>query len=180
MVTTKAITADELEQMDLGDGRYELIHGELVEMTPAGGEHGAVGMDFGAHVWNFVRERRLGKVYNADTGFRLGPKLILVPDVAFVRADRVPPASEHRKILRFAPDLVVEVASPTDRPGAIAAKIADWLDAGVRLLWLVHPPARTVTVYAPGRPERVLREGDVIDGEDVLPGFRLAVAELFA
>ena len=179
MVTVKQLTVDDLDELDLGDGRYELIDGALVEMSPAGGDHGEIGARALARLWFHVQEHRLGKVYNADTGFSLAPKLVLCPDVAFVRADRLPPKEEHSKILRLAPDLVVEIVSPTDRAGKVAKKVEDWLAAGVRLLWLFRPRDRTVTVYAPGRLSHVLGIGDMLDGVDVLPDFRVPIVDLF-
>ncbi len=181
MATTRLITADELERASLGDGRYELIDGELVEMSPTSERHSDIEAGFVARLWLHVVPRKLGRVYNADAGFVLfgNPRLVRVPDAAFVRADRLPPEAERDKFLRLAPDLVVEVVSPTDRAGKVARKVEDWLAAGVRLLWLFRPRDRTVTVYAPGRPTQVLGIGDVLDGEDVLPGFRLPLADLF-
>jgi len=176
--TTTRWTVDDLERSS-PDGRYELIDGELVEMAPAGGEHCELGMGFGARLWLQVRERRLGKVYGADTGFVLGSALLVVPDVAFVRADRLPSPPEQRTWPRLAADLVVEVVSPTDRATDVRAKVMRYLDAGVPLIWVFYPRTRIVSVVAPDRDERILREGEVLDGGAVLPEFRLAVADIF-
>lgn len=180
MATTKTRrwTADELERTP-PDGRWELIAGELVAMTPAGGEHGEIGSGMVARLWLHNRGCRLGKVYGADTGFVLAPNVILVPDAAFVRMDRLPAEEDQRRWLRLAPDLVVEVVSPTDRAADVAAKVARYLDAGVTLLWVLHPRTRAVTLHAADRSEQTLREGDELDGGEVLPGFRVAVAEIF-
>ena len=133
-------------------------------------------------MWLHVVPRKLGRVYNADAGFVLfdNPQLVRVPDAAFVRADRLPPEAERDKFLRLAPDLVVEVISPSDSMPEVTAKVMMWLDAGVRLVWLVDPRARTVAVYGLDRVPRILRVGDELDGGEVLPEFRVAVAELFA
>lgn len=180
MATTKTMTVEELERSSL-DGRWELIDGELVEMTPSGRRASRVGVRFATHLSNFVVPRGLGEVYGADGGFVLFPgrDLLRVPDAAFVGADRLASADEDG-FLRLAPDLAVEVVSPFDRPGEVAAKVADYLAAGVRLVWVADPPARRVTAHAPGRAAWVPGEGDELDGGNVLPGFQVPVVELFA
>ncbi len=181
MATTKLMTVEELEREGPPEGRWELIDGELVEMSPSGGDASFIGGWIHTLLSNHVVPRRLGRVYPADASFVLFPgrEIVRSPDVAFVRAERVPPPEQHAGFLRLAPDLVVEVVSPYDRPGEIAAKAAMWLEAGVRLVWVVDPPTRTFAVHAPGRAVQVLTEGDELDGEDVVPGFRVAVADLF-
>ena len=180
MATTKLWTVEELEREGPPEGRWELIDGELVEMSPSGRTATKLAVWIAHLLLGFVTPRRLGEVYGADGGFVLFPgrELIRVPDVAFVRAERVPPA-DHAGFLRLAPDLVVEVVSPHDRPGAVTEKASMWLEAGVRLVWVVDPPTRTVAVHAPGRDIQALGAGDALDGEDVVPGFRVAVANLF-
>ena len=180
MATTKLWTVEELERDGPPEGRWELIDGELVEMSPSGRTASKVATWIAHLLLGFVTPRRLGEVYGADGGFVVFPgrELIRVPDVAFVSADRVPPA-QHTGFLRLAPDLAVEVVSPFDRPGEVVAKAAMWLEAGVRLLWVVDPEARTVAVHVPGAPVRLLRDGDALDGGDVVEGFHVAVADLF-
>lgn len=182
MVTAKLMTVADFEAMAPDGRRYELIRGELREMAAAGGEHGTIGFEVGAYVWDHVKPRRLGRVFNADTGFVLAhdPDVVYMPDVAFVRADQLPPLNQLRGFVPFPPDLVVEVVSPTDRFGDVAAKVAAYLAAGVRLVWVVEPRHQTVTVHAADHSVRVLGADDTLDGGDVLPDFRVAVAELFA
>lgn len=181
MATSRAMTVEELERAPL-EGRYELIDGELVELAPSGGDASNVGAVVAFFLIAHVRPRRLGKVFGANGGFVLFPdrQLVRVPDAAFVRADRLPPIEEQQGFLRLAPDLAVEAVSPFDRATEVEAKVAMYLEAGVRLVWVIHPRSRRVTVYQPDREARLLREGDELDGGEVLPGFRLAVAELFA
>jgi Uma2 family endonuclease len=183
MVTTKRITVEDLERDGVPEGRWELIAGELVEMVPSGGEASTRGMWIGTLLSNHVVPSGLGRVYGADGGFVLYPgqsnEMIRVPDVAFVVAERVPPPPEHARFLRLAPDLAVEVVSPSDRPAEVTEKAAMWLAAGVRLLWVVDPRARTVAVHVPDQAVRVLGVGEELEGGDVLPGFRVAVTELF-
>jgi Uma2 family endonuclease len=181
MATTKLWTVEELEREGAPEGRWELIDGELVEMSPSGGRASKIGVRTARLLGNHVEPRALGEIFGADGGFVLFPgrDLLRVADVAFVRAERLPAPEDQFGFLRLAPDLVVEVVSPYDRPGEVAAKTAMWLDAGVRLVWIVDPGARTVTVHALDRPLRTLRDGDDLDGGNVLPDFRVAVAELF-
>ena len=180
MVATKLLTVEEFERMST-EGFYELIEGELVEMTPAGGRASTVGATFVYYLNRHVLPRRLGRVYNADCGFVLFPDRALVraPDAAFVQAERLPPEAEQEGFLRLAPDLAVEVLSPSDRLGDALAKVAQYLEAGVRLVWLVDPRARTVAIFTPTQPPHVLRDGDVLDGGAVLPQFSVPVTELF-
>jgi Uma2 family endonuclease len=181
MATTQLMTVEELEREGAPEGRWELIDGELVEMSPSGSLASSIAAGIVFLLYGFVTPRRLGTVYGADGGFVLFPgrEILRVPDVAFVRAERLPAEEDQVGFLRLAPDLAVEVLSPSERPGDIAAKVQMYLDAGVRLVWLVDPRARTVMVHAPATHVRILGESDEIDGGDVLPGFQVAVADLF-
>jgi Uma2 family endonuclease len=181
MTTTKLVTAEDLWRMPDDGYRYDLIKGELIRMTPPGEEHGQVSMDLGGSVWSFVRERDLGRVYAAETGFLLDedPDVLMGPDVAFVAKGSLPVTRDRRKYLRVVPDLAVEIISPTDRLAAVRRKVAIYLEYGARLVWMVNPRRRTVTVFRPDRAEHLLTIKDELDGEDVLPGFRLPVAAIF-
>jgi Uma2 family endonuclease len=167
-----------LERPDLG--RCELVRGELIMMSPAGEEHGWIAMNIGAPLGVFVRQHKLGRVYAGDTGFSIGrdPDTVRAPDVAFVRAER----AGDKPAARFfpgAPDLAVEILSPSDRAGEVLAKVHDWLDAGCRAVWLVDPRTRTVTAYRSRSRITVLGIGDQLGGEDVVEGFSMPVAEIF-
>jgi Uma2 family endonuclease len=183
MVATKRITVDDLERAGVPDGFWELVDGRIVEVAPAGGEASSTGMIAGYYLMGHVMPHELGRVYGADGGFVLFPgeerELLRAPDVAFVRADRVPPPAQHARFLRLPPDLVVEVVSPSDGQAAVAVKAALWIEGGVRLVWVADPASRTVDVWESGRSVRTLGVGDELDGGDVLPGFRLPIAELF-
>jgi len=180
MATTKLWTVEELDRGGGPEGLWELIDGELVEMTASGRAAGKLAMWIGTILLGFVLPRGLGEVYGADTGFVLFPgrNVIRVPDASFVRADRLQGLDDYN-LIRLAPDLAVEVRSPNDCVPDVLAKIEMYLDAGVRLVWLVDPRARTIALHAPGREIRLLGEGDVLDGGEVLPGFRVDVAEVF-
>ena len=182
MVTTKLMTVEEFEAMPSEDQRYELVRGELREVAAAGGRHGIIGSGVSGHLWQYTRPRRLGAVFNADTGFVFSrdPAVVYMPDVAFVRAERLPAAEDLDGFIPFPPDLAVEVVSPSDRFVEVAEKVAAYLAGGVRLVWVIEPRRQTVTVHAADGSVRVLGVNDVLDGGDVLPEFRVLVAEFFA
>lgn len=181
MVATTRLTIDEFETLPL-EGRWELIDGEPVEMSPAADESSSIGATVIGLLSSFVRPRRLGRLYNAEGGFVLFPDrpTVRVPDAAFVLAERAPQGKARKSFPRLAPDLVVEVLSPSDRTSDVVAKLEMYQEAGVRLIWLVDPDALTVTVIAAGQTTRVLHAGDTLDGGDVLPGFSVPVSEILA
>jgi Uma2 family endonuclease len=178
MATTKLWTAEELEQLPADEYRYALIKGELIRMPPPKFRHGRIVSVFNWHVYGFVTENGLG-VVSDQSGFILGrePDTLLGPDLSFVQRARVP--SDENAYPTLAPDLVVEVASPSQTGPSIEEKIALYLEAGVRLVWAVDPIRLAVHVRRADGSEQWLTEHDVIDGEDVLPGFRLPVSQLF-
>ena len=191
MSTTTATTATTaarhtaesvLRMPELRDVRYELVAGAIRVMEPAGAAHGLVEVRLLGLLLAHVRPRGLGELFTGDTGFvlRRDPDTVRAPDVAFVRADRLPSEGLDAGFPELAPDLAVEVASPGDTVGELGGKVAEYLDVGVRLVWVVDPANRTVTTYAADRSARLLAEADALDGGDVVPGFRCLVAELFA
>lgn len=177
MTTVAApVTAAELEQMD---GRWQLVEGGLLKMAPSGFTHGVstgrIAFRISAHVF----AAGLGEVLGAETGFLVGkePDTVLAPDVAFVRQDRAPSDPGAQAFSDLAPDLVVEVISPSDRAGAVAEKVTRWLEAGVRLVWVLYPAQRFVAVHTSGG---VTHEHTVLTGGDVLPGLEIDLSSLFA
>jgi Uma2 family endonuclease len=180
MATTKLTTIDDLWQIE-EPGRYDLIRGELYEMPPAGAEHGEIGMSIGAQLWQHVTRHQLGKVFNGDTGFIISQdeQTWLSPDVAFVRAERLP-QERWTGFVPVPPDLAVEIVSPSDRPSLVASKVLQYLGAGVALVWVVEPEDRTITVFAQDGSRNVYRQDDEIDGGDVVPGFSVRVDALLA
>lgn len=181
MVAAQPLTVEEFEAMSL-EGSWELINGEMVEVSPTAEESSAISATIVGMLWSFVHARRLGRLYTAEGGVVLFPDRATVraPEVAFVRADRVPHGEARKRFARLAPDLVVEVLSPTDRTTEVIAKIEMYREAGVPLIWLVDPEVQTVTVIAAGTPTMVLRATDTLDGGDILPGFSVSVADIFA
>jgi Uma2 family endonuclease len=140
-----------------------------------------VNSEFGRHVANHVAEYKLGRVYQGDTGFILArdPDTTLAPDIAFVSSDRVIRTPDHRGFLEQAPDLAVEILSPSQSFRAAQEKMQLYVELGVRMGLLVHSYRRTITAYRPDRATVVLGPDDIFDGDDVLPGFRLKVSDLF-
>ncbi len=181
MATTRLMTAEDLANLDDKPGRYDLIRGELVHMPPAGGEHGEVGMLLAIRVGGYVLQHQLGKAYAAETGFTLSrnPDTVLAPDLAFVSTERLPSREERIGFVPVAPDLIVEIISPSERAGMIARKVSEYLSAGVQAIWLVHPGRKSITIHTQDEDVVVLTMDDELDGGDVLPGFRLPVADIF-
>lgn len=180
-VEPKLMTADELLRLPDDGMRHELVRGELSTMPPGGDEHGDLASTFHFSLTAHVRAQRLGRTYVADTGYLLtrDPDTVRAPDVAFVRRDRVDATGRLRGFREGAPDLVVEVISPNDLYTEVDEKVAEYLEHGAQLVFVVNPRRRTVTRHRPGEPVRVLTEDDVLDGDDVVPGWTLAVRELF-
>jgi len=173
------VTADELLEMSHDGVRLELVRGELREMPPAGGEHGETTVNLQTEIHLLVRSRGLGRVFAAETGFLIqrSPDTVRAADCAFIRADRMP--LSEKKFVPIVPDLVVETVSPHDSAASVEEKIEDWLRAGVRLLWAVDPGSRAVFVHRPGTHRKILTGKDVLEGENVLPGFRMEIARIW-
>jgi len=173
------MTADELLRTHVPDKRAELVRGVLVVREPAGSRHGLVTMNLGAELAVYVKQTGAGGVYAAETGFKLttNPDTVRAPDIAFVARDRLPPPSTTG-YPALAPDLAVEVLSPGDRPGEVLAKVADWLSAGTRLVWVLDPERRLARVYRHDGSETIVTAEGALAGEDVLPGFGCSLVSI--
>lgn len=176
------MTADELLDLPDDSQRHELVRGELRTMAPAGWEHGDWSSVIDGSLGPYARKLRLGRVFAGDVGFLLAadPDTVRAPDIAFVRRDRVVAVESRRGYFPGAPDLAVEVVSPNDRYTDVDEKVAEWLEHGTRMVLVVNPRRKSVAVHRPGQPTRTLTLDDAIDGEDVVPGWRLPLQELFA
>lgn len=179
MVATRRVTIDEFAEMPL-QGIWELVDGEPIELSPAAGRSGWISANVVALLANHVHPSRLGWAFSAETGFVLfdNRQTVRSPDAAVVLRDRLgaPPDS----FVPLAPDLAVEVLSPSDRMADAMSKITMYLQAGVRLVWLVDPATRTVTVFRQDAAPKTIAEGEILDGGAVLPGFSVPVAEIFS
>ncbi|MGH9173020.1 MAG: Uma2 family endonuclease, partial [Vicinamibacterales bacterium] len=160
---------------------YELDKGALVRLPMSSHRSSRTAIRIASRLEQFVEAHALGTVAGADGAYILisDPYTVRIPDVSFDRADRLPPDDTWEKFLDLAPDLAVEVVSASDSANDVHEKVLEYLDAGVHLVLVVHPIQRTVTVYSPGRVAHVLGENDILDGGDLLPGFTLAVADIF-
>lgn len=175
-------TEEDLMALDSDDRyQYELVRGELRQMSPASFKHGKLEALLIYAVMVYLKTNPLGDVVTGDTGFKLqtDPLTIRVPDVAFVAAERIP-TETMPAFLALAPDLVVEIVSPSETARSIAEKVSDYLQAGTQLLWLVYPEQQEVQEYRLGQPFQIYRIDDELDGREVLPGFRFALRDLFA
>ena len=181
MSTTTQITAEQLLHMPDDGCRYELIAGELKKMPPAGWEHGACGGDLHVILGHYIRQHDLGAIFFADTGFLLArdPDTVRAPDIAFIRRENLPSPRPKDAFWPGAPDLAVEVVSPGDTLREVDEKVEAWLAAGAAMVWVVNPKWRSVTVYRSPTDIKVLTEKDQLDGQDVVPGFRCRVGDIF-
>lgn len=182
------LTVDDLACLVDDGWQYELVDGRLVRMPLSGGEASNIAAIMLGALITYVRAQHLGRVTGADGGFdfsALGqPDTELGPDVAFVRTERVPARTSpaYARAWPVAPDLVVEVVSPSQFRPEMAAKAQRYLAAGVRLIWVIWPRYQQVDIWLQGdaAPSATLAVADTLDGLDVVPGFRFPVAELFA
>ena len=183
MATTHHLmTAEELLRLPDDGYRYELVRGELRRMAPAGHIHGRVAINVTTPLDRHVRAHDLGVVCAAETGFKLAsnPDTVRAPDVAFIRRERVQEVGDAEGYWPGAPDLAVEVISPSDTFADVQEKVFDWLEAGTRMVILVMPRKRAVTVYRSLADMMMLTEHDMLDGGDVVPGWKIPVRELFS
>ena len=176
---TTLMVAEDLYTLPEDGSFYELDEGRLVSMSPASGSHGRIGSRIITELQKYADEHRSGVVYQSDTGFILfrRPDTVRSPDAAYVNVERVPDVESG--FLELAPDLAVEVISPSNPAKELATKVIQYLDAGSQEVWVVDPDNRLVTISSPDGTARTLRERDVIEDRALLPGFRLPVADLF-
>jgi Uma2 family endonuclease len=177
----RTMTADELLAMPEDGMRRELVAGELREMTPVGRKHARLARNILRSLDAHVFARRLGEVY-PELGYVLEtePDTVRAPDVSFVRADRVDAGGAEEGFYRGVPDLAIEVISPNDRYSEVNAKVDEYLESGTPMVIVVDPPRETVTIYRSRNKPTVLSEDDVLDGADVVPGWKLPVRDIFA
>lgn len=176
---SRILSAEDLEQIRLPDKRTELVHGRLVVREPPSTEHGRIQATLAYFVTDHVRRNELGVVFGQDTGFRIAskPDTVRGPDLAFVSRER---AAElpRRGYAALAPDFVAEIISPDDRPGEYLAKVAQWLEAGTLLIWVIDPQRAEARVYRADGSLTVVTQDALLRGEAVLPGFSCPLADV--
>ena len=181
VTTTTHVTDEELSNMPDDGFRYELVRGELRKMAPAGQFHGEYAMSIGAPLAVHVKANRLGKVYAAETGFKLesDPDHVRAPDAAFISSERLKEIGESHGFVSGAPDVAVEVISPSDRYTDVDEKVSDWFDAGTLAVILVDPRRRVVKVHRSLTDVTVLNESDTLAVDDIVLGWQMRVGDIF-
>jgi Uma2 family endonuclease len=177
-VETKLMTADELLAMpDDGAHRYELVRGELVEMSPAGWNHGVIANRIARHLGNYVEAHNLGETPSSDTGYVVSrnPDTVFQPDASFVATPRLLSTS---KFFPGAPDLAIEVISPSDTYSEVRAKVREYLRGGARMVIVIDADEQAATITTPAGSTE-LTVDDAISGGDVVPGWSLPLRQLF-
>lgn len=173
------MTAEELAHLNLPGKSTELVRGRLQVREPPGTRHGRIAATLAYFVTDFVRRNRLGVVFAQDTGFKIhsNPDTVRAPDVAFLAQDRVDQVPD-RGYASLTPDLLAEIVSPDDGPGELLAKIAQWLEAGTKLVWVIDPRSAEARVYRPDGSLTIIGPDGALDGEDVLPDFTCALMDI--
>jgi Uma2 family endonuclease len=180
-VRTLLTAEDFLALPDVPGKRFELVRGKLIEVSGATALHGEIVELIHEVLKVFVRLHHLGRVYGDSVAYIVArePDIVRVPDVSFVARDRVPATGIPDTFWPFAPDLAVEVVSANDRVVEVRKNVREYLDGGTRAVWVAWPATRSIEVRTSARPPQDLGSDDELDGGDVLPGFRVRVADLF-
>lgn len=179
-VRKKIVLTPEFEDEIYSSGRYEIVYGEIKERSMPSPVHGRIQAKISAKLLSHVEENNLGAVYT-ETHFEFAEHLSRVPDVAFVSFERFPEGGEDKSSRwHIAPDLAVEVISPTDDYEDVQEKITEYFTFGVRQVWIISPESKTLTVYFTRTDVKILTENDELTGEEVLPGFHLKLSEIFS
>ena len=180
-VGARLLTADDLLRLSSQGVRGELIRGVLCETMPTGHQHGRVVTNLVILLGNFIKPRKLGSLTASDSGVWLerDPDTVREPDIAYFSAEKIPLDVTVAGYAEVAPDLVVEIASPSDSRREVNAKALMWLGFGVRLVWVVHPDQRSVDVHRAGHPVATVNDSQALDGHHVLPGFTCEVRAFF-
>lgn len=175
----KWMTDEELLSLPSDGYKYEYVKGEL-RLSPAGLEHEAIGIRLASLLLNHVKTFQLGEVYGSSTGYRLRNGNLRSPDVSFVKRQRLPDGKSPKGFAHFAPDLAVEILSPSDSMNEINEKISEYFDNGTSLVWVINPDSQTVMVYLSPINRCLFQAEDELTGGDIIPGFRCHVKELFS
>lgn len=174
---SKPLTVEDMYSMPRDGRKYELIEGELV-VSPAGMKHEEIGGKLLLLLGIYLAKQQIGKMFGSSVGFELPSGSLLSPDVSFVRMERFPDGVALDTFGQFAPDLAVEILSPSDSMARVEQKVDLYLENGAELVWVINPKAARATVYRADGSAAIVRAEGALDGEAVLPGFRCALAEI--
>lgn len=180
MTTKTLMSIEEYDALPEKEGvKYELNEGELIAVSPSPRLlHNRVRDEVAFSLRQFVGSHRLGEV-TLETDFKLSEGVVRIPDAAFIRAERAA-GIDPRQRIEGAPDLAVEVASPTDDPDDLVLKAQQYLRAGARAVWVLYPEARMAYLYKPGERPEVREASQNLDDPELLPGFSIPLAQVFA
>jgi len=181
IVAPKIWTDEEFMALPDDGHHYEIINGELIDMGNSGALHGYVCSLALAALAGYILPKKLGVILDSSTAFKMKNGNKRSPDIAFFAKERLQGmAVLPSGYLEGAPDLAVEVLSPGNTVEEIEDKLTEYFENGSRLVWVIHPTQHYVLVYRSAQePDRLLKEKDSLDGEEVIPGFTLAIADLF-
>lgn len=176
------LTVEDLERLQeqLSDYQMELVDGEIILMSPSGLESDEVALEIGRQLANWVRPRKLGRVAGSSAGFKLPNASgdVRAPDCSFIQADRLRRTTQG--FVQLIPDLSFEVASKSDSLTKQREKVRNYLDLGMKVGVVVDPRSQTVEVYRPGQAAIVLSNGDTLTVPELLPGWKMEVASIWA
>lgn len=181
IIEKKVWTDAEFMALNRDGHRYELVNGELIDMGNSGAKHGYLAIILSAALFNCVSTQKLGAMFDSSTAFKMKSGNKRSPDISFVAKERLQGLLDLPDgFLEGAPDLAVEILSPSNTVEEIHNKLVEYFENGARLVWVIHPKENYVLVYRSSQsPDRLLKSTDSLDGEDIVPGFTLPVADLF-
>ena len=177
----KVWTDAEFMALNRDGHRYEIVNGELIDMGNSGAKHGYIAIILSATLFNCVSTRKLGAMFDSSTAFKMKSGNKRSPDVSFMAKERLQGLDDIPDgFLEGAPDLAVEILSPSNTVAEIHDKLVEYFENGARLVWVINPKEKYVLVYRSSQePDRLLKSVNSLDGEEIVPGFTLAIAELF-
>ena len=177
MSTVRTMTEAELMALPRDGWKREYVDGDIV-LSPAGAPHGVTVLNLASCLHAHVKTHSLGYLLDSSTGCWMPSGNLRVPDITFVSRERLPDGIQQG-FLRAIPDLVVEVLSPGDSERGILDKVGEYLGAGVRLVWVIDPRSRSASAYRSLTDVRALHDEDLLNGEEVVPGFRCRLGDIF-
>ena len=178
-IERRLMTAEEFYTLPDDGTRMELVDGEVRKMVPPGSEHGRSSNLIGAHLLVYATSNPGVEVWG-EAGFLIArnPDRVLAPDIAIIRTSRIPSSGVPKTFFPGPPDIAIEIVSPNDTANEILDKVRDWFDGGALQVWAFYPGPPRLVVHRPDGSSQTLERDDAIDGGDLLPGFRMKVADL--